>query len=117
MSDYGVAVIWGEPKPGREKMALDALGEATTNNDKAVANGKIASWDVVIFEPTGTPPAGAIRLYGTQDQIEDYIGSDEFQDPIEKAQLCVNNVGLRRFVMGAALAEGLGRFAGLVDSL
>jgi hypothetical protein len=78
---------------------------------------KIASWDVVLFEPTGTPPAGAIRVYGTQHQIEEYIRSDEFVDPIEKAQLCVNNVGYRRFVTGAALAEGLGTFAERINSL
>jgi hypothetical protein len=117
MSDYGVAVMWGELKAGREMMALNSLAEATTNNDKAVANGKITSWDVVLFEPTGTPPAGAIRIYGTQDQIEEYIRSDEFVDPIEKAQLCVNNVGYRRFVTGAALAEGLGTFAERINSL
>jgi hypothetical protein len=117
MSDYGVAVTWGDLKTGREKMALDSLAEATTNNDKAVANGMIASWDVVIFEPTGTPPAGAMRIYGTQDQIEEFIRSDEFVDPLEKAQLCVNNVGIRRFVTGAALAEGLGKFAGQINSL
>ena len=117
MSDYGVAVTWGDPKTGREKTALDCLTEATTNNDKAVANGKIASWDLVIFEPSGMPPAGVIRIYGTQDQVEDYIRSDDFQEPIEKANLTVNNVGYRRFVTGAALTEGIGRYAGLIDSL
>lgn len=58
MADHGVAVTWGDSKPGREKKAIDVFAEATTNNDKAVANGKIESWDVVFFEPSGTPPAG-----------------------------------------------------------
>jgi hypothetical protein len=117
MSDYGVAVTWGDPKTGREKKALDCLAEATTNNDKAVANGTLAGWDLVIFEPSATPPAGAMRVYGTQDQVEEYIRSDEFQGTIEKATLTVNNVAIRRFAMGAALADQIGRYSGLVDSL
>jgi hypothetical protein len=117
MSDYGVVVTWGDPKTGREKKALDCLAEATTNNDKAVANGKIASWDVVVFEPSPTPPAGVIRIYGTQEQIEKYINSDEFLDPLQKATLTVNNVGIRRFTTGAALMEEIGKYAGRLDSL
>jgi hypothetical protein len=117
MSDYGVAVTWGDTKTGREKMGLECFAEATTNNDKAAANGRIAGWDVVVFEPSATPPAGVMRIYGTEDQIEEYIRSDEFQDPLEKATLSVSNVGIRRFVTGAALAEQIGRYSGLVDKL
>ena len=117
MSDYGVSVTWGDPKTGREKKALECLAEATTNKDKAVANGKIASWDLVVLENSGTPPAGVIRIYGTEEQVEAYIRSDEFLDPFMKATLTVNNVGLRRFTTGAALAEQIGTYASLIDSL
>lgn len=117
MADHGVAVVWGEPKPGREKKALEVFLEASVNNDKAVANGKIASWDVVFFEPSGTPPSGAIRIYATREQIEEYVQSDEFLVPFQRASLLVNNVGLRRFVTGEALAEGMGRYTQILDSL
>ena len=117
MADYGVAVTWGESKPGREKKALEVFADATTNNDKAVANGRIASWDVVFFEPSGTPPIGAIRIYGTQEQIDEYVRSDEFLNPVERATLTVNNVGIRRFMTGAALFDGISRYTQLLDSL
>jgi hypothetical protein len=117
MADYGVVVTWGDAKPGREKKALEVFAEATANNDKAVANGKIASWDVIILEPSAMPPAGVIRIRGTQDQVEEFIRSDDFLDPFQRAALLLNNVGMRRFVTGAALMEGLGRYTQLIDSL
>jgi len=117
MADYGVAVTWGEPKPGREKKALDVFMEASANYDKAVANGKIESWDVVFLEPSGTPPAGVIRLHATREQIEEYLQVDDFMVPFQRAWLVLNNVGMRRFVTGAALMEGMGRYTQVLDSL
>jgi len=117
MADYGVAVTWGDAKPGREKKALEVFADATANNDKAVANGKIASWDVVVFEQSGNPPAGAIRIYGTEEQIEEFIRSDDFLDPFQRSSLLVNNLGIRRFVTGAALIDGMARYTQILDSL
>jgi hypothetical protein len=117
MADYGVAVTFGDSKPGREKKALEELAEATTNTDKAVAEGRLESWDVVILEASGTPPAGVIRLYGSRQQIEEFVQSDEFLDPFQKASLLVNNVGMRRFVTGAAILEGMSRYTQILDSL
>jgi len=117
MADYGIAITWGDPKPGREQKALELFGDSVTINDKAVSNGKIASWDVVVFELSATPPAGVIRMYGTQDQIEEFIGSEDFQGPVGRASVLLNNVGIRRFQTGAALAEGLTRYTKLIESL
>jgi len=117
MADYGVAVTWGAAKPGREKKSLDLWADTITVNDKAVANGQIESWDVVVFEPTATPPAGVTRLYGSQDQIEKYIRSDDFQDAVARATLLLNDVGMRRFMMGAGLVDGMSRYTKLIDSL
>ena len=117
MADHGVSITWGEPKAGREKKALDLFAEVSASYDKSVANGKIESWDVVIFESTGTPPAGAIRIHGTREQVEEYVQSEEFLIPFQRASLVLNNVGMRRFFTGAALLEGMGQFAQVVDSL
>jgi hypothetical protein len=117
MADYGVAVTWGDPKPGREKKALELWADSVTANEKAVADGRIERWDAVIFEPTGMPPAGATRAYGSQDQIENYIRSDDFQEVLQRAELLLHNVAMRRFLAGNALVEAFGRFTRLVDSL
>ena len=117
MADYGVAVIWGEPRPGREKKGLELFTDVTALYDKAVSDGRLESWDVVIFEPSGTPPNGAIRLYGSQQQIEEYIRSDEFQQRSQQAGLLLHAFGLKRFITGAALTEALGNYTSLVGSL
>jgi hypothetical protein len=117
MADYGVAITWGDVKPGREKKALELWAEGVTMNENAVAAGRIESWDGIILEPSPAPPAGVIRLHGDQDQIEQFIRSDEFQDVIDRASLLLFNVGIRRFVKGNALAEGFARAMKLVESL
>ena len=117
MADYGVAVTWGDAKQGREKKGLELWADSITINEKAVADGRIASWDAVVFEASATPPAGATRYYGTQEQIEEFIRSEDFQDTIGRATLLLHNVSIRRFLTGAALAEEFSRYTKLVDSL
>ncbi len=60
MADNGAAIMWGDPKTGREKKALDLFGSVIALNDKAVAEGRLASWDVVLFEPSAVPPDGVM---------------------------------------------------------
>ncbi|MEX1008269.1 MAG: hypothetical protein WD271_10555 [Acidimicrobiia bacterium] len=117
MTDYGVAVTWGEMKPGREKQALEAFAEGAALNDKAVANGRIERWDAVMFEPIGSPPLGAIRIFGTQDQVDEFIRSDDFRSALQQASMAASAVGLRRFVTGEALLEGLAQASAAIDAL
>lgn len=117
MTDYGVAVTWGDMKPGREKQALEAWAEGAALNDKAVANGLIERWDAVMFEPIGSPPSGAIRIFGTRDQIEEFIRSDDFRSTVQQAAMALNAVGYRRFMTGDALLEGLVQASAAINSL
>jgi hypothetical protein len=86
-------------------------------NDKVVADGRISSWDAIVLEPTGTPPAGVTRIYGGQDQVEQFIRSDDFEEIVVRANLLLNNVGLRRFTTGDALAQGFARYTNVIESL
>ena len=117
MADYGVAVTWGEAKPGRERQALEVWADAITLNDKVVADGRVDRWDAVVFEPSGGPPLGAIRLYGTAEQIDALVRADDFTDIILRAQLTVSAVGYRRFTTGDALADGFARLSAAIESL
>ena len=118
MANYGIAVTWGDAKPGRESKALELFSEAVTTNEKAVANGLLESWDAVIFEPSATLPAGVIRLLATsREKLEEFINSDEFQDQVNRAALLLNGVGLRRFLIGDALMEAMGKYSELVKTL
>jgi hypothetical protein len=117
MGDYGVSVTWGDPKPGREAKALELFMESVAVNDKAVADGRIERWDSIFFEPTGSPPAGASRFYGSREQIEAFITAEDTQNIIQRAGLLLQNFGYRRFVTGDALAEIVGAYGQLVTTL
>jgi hypothetical protein len=117
MADYGAAVTWGEVKPGRERQSLEVWADSVSLNEKAVADGRLERWDAIILEPTGAPPAGVIRVYGSQEQVEAFLDSDDFTELILRASLSVSAVGYRRFTTGDALAEGFARFTAAVESL
>jgi hypothetical protein len=117
MADYGVAVTWGDAKPGRDQKALELWADAVTQNEKAAADTRIERWDAIVFEPIGSPPAGVIRFYGTREQIEAWIQSDDFQETMTRGGLLLNSFGYRRFMTGDALAQGLARFAQTISAL
>jgi hypothetical protein len=117
-ADYGVAVTWGESKVGREKQGLDLFMEITTLYDKAVADGRLAGWDAVLYEPAWGLPAGEIRLlFDSPSELEAYLASDEYVLNFNRAGLLTDNVSMRRFVQGDALATDVGRFATLLSEL
>jgi len=116
MGDYGIGTTWGEVKPGREQQAIDLFMDAATMNEKAVADGRIERWDAVMFEPNGSGPAGAMRAYGTDEQIEAFVRTDEFREVLMKAELMLANVGYRRFVMGESLMAQMGQFTQVLNN-
>jgi hypothetical protein len=117
MGDYGVAVTFGDPKAGRDQKALELWADAVTQNDKAVTDSRIERWDAIVFEPSGSPPAGVIRFYGTREQIEAWIQADDFQETMMRGGLLLNAFGYRRFMTGDALAQGFARFAQAISTL
>ncbi len=117
MGDYGVSVTWGEPKLGREKQATELFLHAVTLNDDLVANGTVERWDAILFEPSGNGPGGAVRYYGTVEQMEALVRSEGFLTIVARGEILLHDFGFRRFVTGQALAEVMGRFSTLLDSL
>lgn len=117
MADHGLAVTWGEFKPGRERRALVLWSDALAFNDKAVADGRIEGWDAVLFEPSGSSPAGAVRYYGTAEQVATLAASQDFLDLIGRGQLFLFNFGFRRFLIGQAMADAVTRVATAIDLL
>lgn len=117
MADHGLVITWGELKPGRERKALHLWGEAIAFNDQAVAEGRIEGWDAILLEPSSTFPAGAMRYYGTAEQMGALAASDDFLGIVGRGQLFLSNFGYRRFIMGQAVADAMTRAAAVVDTL
>jgi hypothetical protein len=117
VADYGVTVTWGDSRTGREAKALELFMEAVNANEKAVSDGRIESWDAIFYEPNGSAPAGAVRYYGTQEQIDTFIRAEDIQEILIKGELYLENFGYRRFMMNDALAEGMARYGALIQQL
>lgn len=117
MADYGVEVVWREAHPGREKQALALWADSVAINDKYVANGELERWEGVIYDPAATGPAGSVRLYGTDQQVEAFIRSEDFTNIMLRASMLLNEVGIRRFMTGQALVDGFIQYATVVESL
>jgi len=117
MADYGVSVVWGEAKVGREQAALDSWAATAATNDKAVSEGRLEAWDAAIFEANGEGPGGVLMFLGTQEQIEAFIATDEFQQNLLRASLALHGVGLRRFVRGDAMLTAFAGYAEIVAGL
>src|SRR5579862_4860803 len=117
MGDYGIAVTWGDLKSGRESKVMEYFGEATAFSDKAVAVGRIERWDVALFESSGAHPYGAVRYYGTAEQITALAASDEFLGTVFRGQLLFVGFGFRRFVTGDVLIHAIGHAAEQIEAL
>ena len=117
MADYGLAVSWGDVKPGREKKALELWGEVVAFYDRAVADGRIERWDAALFEPSATAPGGVLRCHGTADQVQALAVSVDFLHLLGRAQQLLFNLGIRRFVTGQAMVDAFGRMSTIVESL
>jgi hypothetical protein len=117
MGDYGVAITWGEAKAGRERQSLDLWADAVAFNEKVVANGQAERWDVVFFEPSGAGPSGAVRYYGTAEQMDALTRSEEFTRLLMRGQLLLHAFGVRRFMTGQALVDGMGQYSSMLDAL
>src|SRR5579863_367258 len=117
MADYGLAVTWGELKPGREKKTLELWGDAVAFSDKLVANGGMERWDAVVFEPSGAYPQGVVRYFGTTEQVDALTLTQEVQTIVARGQHYLVGFGFRRFVSGDALFAEIGRFAEIIDTL
>lgn len=117
MADHGLAVAWGEVKPGRESKTLELWSEAVVYNEKLVADGKVERWEAVLFEPSGSYPSGTVRYYGTAEQMGALAESEEFLRIVTRGQLLFLGFGFRRFATGQAMMDAVGQFAGVIESL
>jgi hypothetical protein len=117
MADYGVSILWGANRPGREQTALAVFADAMAHAEKAKADGRIAEYDAVLFEAAGDFPAGVFTLWGTQEQLKEVIFDEERQAILFRAELCTERVTQVMSVRGEAVAAGIGLYQAAVDQV
>jgi len=104
MADRVLFVGWGESIPGREERSLEVFNEAVGIVGRMQQEGRIESFDVVLFAPNAEL-GGYIQMQGTADQIAAVKEDDEFRRNTVDASLIVG--GLRH--LEGAINEGVAR--------
>jgi hypothetical protein len=104
MADTLLFVKFDAPVRGMEERAIEVFNDALGILGRRQQEGKIESFDVALFEPTGDM-GGYMVAKGTADQINALRVDDEFVRNTIDAQLCVDGI---QHIIGAcdnAIAE------------
>jgi hypothetical protein len=103
MADRVLYVGWGAPIPGREERGMEVFTEALGILGRMQQEGRIDSFDTVLFEPNGGL-GGFILLRGSAEQIEAVRNDDEFRSNTADAGLIVQGLTHIEGVTNEAIA-------------
>lgn len=104
MADHVLHIAWDQPVPGREERGLEVFNEALGLYGRMQQDGRIESFDVVLFDPNGGVN-GYIELRGTGAQLAAVRADEEFRRTAIDAALIVQNL---RMIDGVC-NEGIAR--------
>lgn len=109
MADRLLFVAFDAPVRGMEERAIEVFNDALGILGRRQQEGKIESFDVALFDPTGDI-GGYIVAKGSNEQINALREDEEFVRNTIDAQLCVEGI---RHIMGAcdnAIGEQMAMF-------
>ena len=91
MADRVLYVGWGESVHGAEERGLEVFNEALGLMGRQQQEGKIESFDVVLFDPNGQL-GGFVLAKGSREQIDALRANEEFRRNTIDASLIVENL-------------------------
>ena len=104
MADRMLFVSWGTAVRGREARGLEVFNEALGLLGRMQQEGRIESFDVVLFEPNGELN-GYVAIHGSAEQIEAVRQAEDFLRNTVDAMLIVD--GFRH--IAGYMNEGIAR--------
>jgi hypothetical protein len=108
MADRVLMISWGTPVRGSEERGLEVFNEALGLYGRMQQDGRIESFDVMLFEPNGAVN-GCILVRGSAEQLTAAREDDEFRLSTINASLIVDDL---RLIEGYA-NEGVARQMGV----
>src|SRR3977135_1387600 len=93
MANRLLFLSWGASVPGREERGLEVFNEALGLYGRMQQDGRIESFDVVLFDPNGGQN-GYMELRGTSGQLSAVRADEEFRRVTIDAALVVENLRL-----------------------
>ncbi|HEX8975232.1 MAG TPA: hypothetical protein VF781_01875 [Solirubrobacteraceae bacterium] len=104
MADHVLHIAWDRPVPGREERGLEVFNEALGLYGRMQQDGRIESFDVVLFDPNGGAN-GYIELRGTSEQLAAMRDDETFRRTTVDASLIVENLRLIDGVCNEGIAR------------
>jgi hypothetical protein len=109
MADRLLFICWNAPARGLEERAVEVFNEALGIMGRRQQEGKIESFDVCLFEPTGDI-GGYIVAKGSAEQITTLRDDQEFMRNTIDAELCVEGIRHIEGVCDNAIAEQMAMY-------
>jgi hypothetical protein len=106
MADRALVIGWGAPVRGAEERGLEVFNEALGLLGRMQQDGRIDSFDVVLFEPN-TNINGFILVRGSAEQINALRADDEFRRNTVQAQLIVDGLRHNNGYTNEGVAEAM----------
>ncbi|HEV3127827.1 MAG TPA: hypothetical protein VGY32_02525, partial [Solirubrobacteraceae bacterium] len=91
MADRVLFVGWGETVRGAEERGLEVFNESMGLYGRMQQDGRIESFDTVLFDPNGGM-GGFIIARGSREQIDGMRADEEFQRNTNDAALIVDGL-------------------------
>jgi hypothetical protein len=109
MADRALVIGWGAPVRGAEERGLEVFNEALGLLGRMQQDGRIESFDVVLFEPNQNVN-GFILIRGSAEQINALRQDEEFRRNTIDAQLIVDSLRHLSGYTNEGVAEVMGLY-------
>ena len=117
MADRLLFVTWNIPARGMEERAVEVFNDAVGILGRRQQEGKIESFDVSLFAPTGDI-GGFMIAKGSAEQITALRNTDEeFMRNTVDAELCVDGIRHIEGVCGNGIAEQMQLYTDAISRL
>ncbi|MGP4057265.1 hypothetical protein ACTWP6_21000 [Mycobacterium sp. 4D054] len=114
MAEAALCTVWGEPVPGREKLALEVYGDSMKYWARLQKEGKIEGFDITVLAPTGDI-TGFLVAKGTTDQIDAVRHTKEFQQMLSRVRLVVSHLRIADAFVEDGLAQIMTQYQEVVE--
>ena len=109
MADRVLMITWGSPIPGREERGLEVFNEALGLCGRMQQDGRLESFDVMLFNPNSTLD-GCVIMKGSAAQIAALDQDEEFTRNTIDAGLIVERLSHQVGYTNEGIAQQMGLY-------
>ena len=117
MAEAGLFIGWGSPYPGREMASIKVFEEAVAYWGTLQTAGHVESVEYGLLGAHGGDLAGFALLRGDPEQLARLSMTPEFQRIVQRASVCVQDVGVVHARLGAGVMGMMAGFKEVVADL